>query len=136
MITKSNIALTNNFFQGFTDILRLLEKEERKREIFSTCMIGSKFYHSIFLTVEFSEMDRMDGGQWSPDSRLNYNLRDTVSRCTVQVNMHSSNLPYLDPIRHLFCKCSFNSVVSLKNLNSFELPVEPMIQMGPKSLLL
>lgn len=34
MITKSNIALTNNFFQGFTDILHLLEKGERKREIF------------------------------------------------------------------------------------------------------
>ncbi|KAJ6674684.1 hypothetical protein OIU85_010912, partial [Salix viminalis] len=27
---------------------------------------------------------RMDGGQWSPASRSSYNLRDTVSRCTVQ----------------------------------------------------
>ncbi|OWM79812.1 L-ascorbate oxidase homolog [Punica granatum] len=27
----------------------------------------------------------MDGGQWSPASRLNYNLQDTISRCTVQV---------------------------------------------------
>lgn len=27
----------------------------------------------------------MDGGQWSPDSRLNYNLRDGISRCTIQV---------------------------------------------------
>jgi hypothetical protein len=28
----------------------------------------------------------MDGGQWSPASRLSYNLRDTISRCTVQVH--------------------------------------------------
>ncbi|PON68699.1 Copper-resistance protein [Parasponia andersonii] len=27
----------------------------------------------------------MDGGQWTPERRLNYNLRDTISRCTVQV---------------------------------------------------
>ncbi|CAI9090253.1 OLC1v1024986C4 [Oldenlandia corymbosa var. corymbosa] len=27
----------------------------------------------------------MDGGQWSPASRLSYNLRDGISRCTVQV---------------------------------------------------
>ncbi|XP_047341512.1 L-ascorbate oxidase homolog [Impatiens glandulifera] len=27
----------------------------------------------------------MDGGEWSPESRLNYNLRDGISRCTVQV---------------------------------------------------
>ncbi|KAL5775326.1 hypothetical protein ACOSP7_012883 [Xanthoceras sorbifolium] len=27
----------------------------------------------------------MDGGQWTPASRGSYNLRDTVSRCTVQV---------------------------------------------------
>ncbi|TKY66981.1 L-ascorbate oxidase-like [Spatholobus suberectus] len=27
----------------------------------------------------------MDGGQWSAASRLRYNLRDTISRCTVQV---------------------------------------------------
>ncbi|CAH8258324.1 unnamed protein product [Arabidopsis lyrata] len=27
----------------------------------------------------------MDGGQWSPDSRNVYNLRDAVARCTVQV---------------------------------------------------
>nr|AAM97070.1 pectinesterase, putative [Arabidopsis thaliana]AAN15546.1 pectinesterase, putative [Arabidopsis thaliana] len=27
----------------------------------------------------------MDGGQWSPDSRNEYNLRDAVARCTVQV---------------------------------------------------
>ncbi|CAN1326596.1 L-ascorbate oxidase homolog [Linum perenne] len=27
----------------------------------------------------------MDGGQWTPYSRMRYNLRDTVSRCTVQV---------------------------------------------------
>jgi hypothetical protein len=31
------------------------------------------------------EMCRMDGGQWTPASRLSYNLRDTISRCTVQV---------------------------------------------------
>lgn len=30
-------------------------------------------------------MNRMDGGQWTPSSRLGYNLRDTVARCTVQV---------------------------------------------------
>lgn len=30
-------------------------------------------------------MNRMDGGQWSPASRLSYNLRDGISRCTVQV---------------------------------------------------
>lgn len=28
----------------------------------------------------------MDGGQWSAASRLNYNLRDTIARSTVQVN--------------------------------------------------
>ncbi|KAL6567506.1 hypothetical protein OROGR_001174 [Orobanche gracilis] len=27
----------------------------------------------------------MDGGQWTPASRLRYNLKDTVARCTVQV---------------------------------------------------
>ncbi|KAF8391532.1 hypothetical protein HHK36_023837 [Tetracentron sinense] len=27
----------------------------------------------------------MDGGQWLPSSRLSYNLRDTVARCTIQV---------------------------------------------------
>lgn len=30
-------------------------------------------------------VNRMDGGQWSAASRSSYNLRDTVSRCTVQV---------------------------------------------------
>ena len=27
----------------------------------------------------------MDGGQWTPSSRNQYNLRDAVSRCTTQV---------------------------------------------------
>ena len=27
----------------------------------------------------------MDGGQWRSESRKSYNLRDAVSRCTVQV---------------------------------------------------
>lgn len=30
-------------------------------------------------------MNRMDGGQWTPRSRLSYNLRDAVTRSTVQV---------------------------------------------------
>ncbi|GMN61757.1 hypothetical protein TIFTF001_030840 [Ficus carica] len=37
----------------------------------------------------------MDGGQWSPDRRLNYNLRDTVSRCTVQVYPKSWTAIYM-----------------------------------------
>ncbi|ESQ27514.1 hypothetical protein EUTSA_v10018373mg [Eutrema salsugineum] len=35
----------------------------------------------------------MDGGQWSPDSRNGYNLRDAVARCTVQLmdgHIHST----------------------------------------------
>ncbi|KAK9733332.1 hypothetical protein RND81_04G060500 [Saponaria officinalis] len=31
----------------------------------------------------------MNGGQWSSDSRLSYNLRDAVSKCTVQVYPNS-----------------------------------------------
>ncbi|CAN1843612.1 L-ascorbate oxidase homolog [Linum perenne] len=38
---------------------------------------------------------RMDGGQWSPDKRLNYNLRDTISRCTVQVYPQSWTAIYM-----------------------------------------
>jgi hypothetical protein len=30
-------------------------------------------------------MTRMDGGQWTPQSRARYNLRDTVARSTTQV---------------------------------------------------
>ncbi|KAK4793163.1 hypothetical protein SAY86_023598 [Trapa natans] len=37
----------------------------------------------------------MDGGQWSPSSRLNYNLQDTVSRCTVQVYPQSWTAAYM-----------------------------------------
>ncbi|CAN1232519.1 L-ascorbate oxidase homolog [Linum perenne] len=37
----------------------------------------------------------MDGGQWSPDKRLNYNLRDTISRCTVQVYPQSWTAIYM-----------------------------------------
>jgi len=35
----------------------------------------------------FIGMSRMDGGQWSQASRLSYNLRDTISRSTVQVTL-------------------------------------------------
>ncbi|CAI0550675.1 unnamed protein product [Linum tenue] len=38
---------------------------------------------------------RMDGGQWSAASRLNYNLRDTISRCTVQVYPQSWTAIYM-----------------------------------------
>ncbi|KAL5573352.1 hypothetical protein UlMin_022949 [Ulmus minor] len=37
----------------------------------------------------------MDGGQWLPDSRLSYNLRDTISRCTVQVYPKSWTAVYI-----------------------------------------
>ncbi|KAF6168224.1 hypothetical protein GIB67_011609 [Kingdonia uniflora] len=37
----------------------------------------------------------MDGGQWSPDSRLGYNLRDTVARSTVQVYPKSWTAIYM-----------------------------------------
>ncbi|KAJ6729207.1 L-ASCORBATE OXIDASE-like protein [Salix viminalis] len=37
----------------------------------------------------------MDGGQWSPASRLTYNLRDTISRCTVQVYPASWTAVYM-----------------------------------------
>ncbi|XP_027064394.2 L-ascorbate oxidase homolog [Coffea eugenioides] len=37
----------------------------------------------------------MDGGQWSPASRSNYNLRDGISRCTVQVYPRSWTALYM-----------------------------------------
>ncbi|XWS69855.1 hypothetical protein CRYUN_Cryun04dG0214000 [Craigia yunnanensis] len=37
----------------------------------------------------------MDGGQWTPPSRLSYNLRDTISRCTVQVYPKSWTAVYM-----------------------------------------
>ncbi|KAH9623905.1 hypothetical protein KSS87_017539 [Heliosperma pusillum] len=37
----------------------------------------------------------MNGGQWSSDSRLIYNLRDAVSRCTVQVYPNSWTAVYM-----------------------------------------
>lgn len=37
----------------------------------------------------------MDGGQWSPSSRLGYNLRDTISRTTVQVYPNSWTALYM-----------------------------------------
>lgn len=33
----------------------------------------------------------LDGGQWTPDSRKEYNLRDAVSRSTIQVITSSSS---------------------------------------------
>ncbi|KAM1767682.1 hypothetical protein ACFX12_045746 [Malus domestica] len=37
----------------------------------------------------------MDGGQWTPASRLRYNLRDTISRSTVQVYPNSWTAIYM-----------------------------------------
>ncbi|GMJ05729.1 SKU5 similar 5 [Hibiscus trionum] len=37
----------------------------------------------------------MDRGQWTPASRLAYNLRDTISRCTVQVYPKSWSAVYM-----------------------------------------
>ncbi|XP_048141668.1 L-ascorbate oxidase homolog isoform X2 [Rhodamnia argentea] len=37
----------------------------------------------------------MDGGQWTPASRLRYNLRDTVARCTIQVYPRSWTAIYM-----------------------------------------
>ncbi|XP_049413304.1 L-ascorbate oxidase homolog [Solanum stenotomum] len=37
----------------------------------------------------------MDGGQWSAASRLNYNLRDGISRCTIQVYPRSWTALYM-----------------------------------------
>lgn len=39
-------------------------------------------------------MDRMDGGQWTPVSRQGYNLRDTVARSTVQVQIYCLKCTY------------------------------------------
>jgi len=36
-------------------------------------------------------MRSMDGGQWTPASKNQYNLRDAVSRCTTQVRMIGIN---------------------------------------------
>ncbi|OVA03392.1 Multicopper oxidase [Macleaya cordata] len=44
--------------------------------------------HSFFIVG-------MDGGQWSPASRLGYNLRDTVARCTTQVYPKSWTAVYV-----------------------------------------
>lgn len=38
---------------------------------------------------EIFQFCSMDGGQWSPASRNEYNLRDAVSRCTTQVRILS-----------------------------------------------
>ncbi|XVF40705.1 hypothetical protein PTKIN_Ptkin01aG0136500 [Pterospermum kingtungense] len=38
---------------------------------------------------------RMDGGQWTAASRANYNLRDTVARCTTQVYPRSWTAIYM-----------------------------------------
>ncbi|KAF3537766.1 hypothetical protein F2Q69_00020841 [Brassica cretica] len=37
----------------------------------------------------------MDGGKWSPDSRNEYNLRDALARCTVQVYPSSWTAIYI-----------------------------------------
>ncbi|KAM7275476.1 hypothetical protein ACFE04_017342 [Oxalis oulophora] len=37
----------------------------------------------------------MDGGEWTPANRLTYNLRDTISRCTVQVYPKSWTALYM-----------------------------------------
>ncbi|XP_030460412.1 L-ascorbate oxidase homolog [Syzygium oleosum] len=37
----------------------------------------------------------MDGGQWTPASKLSYNLRDAISRCTVQVYPNSWTAVYM-----------------------------------------
>ncbi|PPR83909.1 hypothetical protein GOBAR_AA36802 [Gossypium barbadense] len=37
----------------------------------------------------------MDGGQWTPASRLGYNLRDAIARCTVQVYPKSWSAVYI-----------------------------------------
>lgn len=37
----------------------------------------------------------MDGGRWSPESRSSYNLRDAISRCTVQVYPNSWTALYM-----------------------------------------
>ncbi|KAL2938113.1 L-ascorbate oxidase-like protein [Bienertia sinuspersici] len=37
----------------------------------------------------------MDGGQWSPGSRSTYNLRDAISRCSVQVYPNSWTAVYM-----------------------------------------
>lgn len=47
--------------------------------------IGNLFYSLDSEFVHVFDMGRMDGGDWTPASRLTYNLRDTISRCTVQV---------------------------------------------------
>lgn len=47
-----------------------------------------KWCVAIFLTLLdlwLAMFGRMDGGQWTPGSKLSYNLRDAVSRCSVQV---------------------------------------------------
>jgi hypothetical protein len=43
-------------------------------------------------------MDSMDGGEWTPASRLRYNLQDTISRCTVQVHRYK----FTKSVRQIF----------------------------------
>jgi len=46
--------------------------------------------------ILFCEVNnRFGSGQWTQDSRVHYNLRDTVARCTVQVYPRSWTAIYM-----------------------------------------
>ncbi|KAJ6710776.1 MULTI-COPPER OXIDASE [Salix koriyanagi] len=53
---------------------------------------GGAYLQTSVMAADFRGMD---GGQWSPASRLTYNLRDTISRCTVQVYPASWTAVYM-----------------------------------------
>lgn len=82
--TFSNVYLkTSVMAANFRDFVEIVF-ENFGSEVESWHMNG----HSFFVVG-------MDGGQWSSGSRHNYNLRDTVARCTVQVYPKSWSAVYV-----------------------------------------
>ncbi|KMZ65188.1 laccase 11 [Zostera marina] len=78
LYVKTSVMAAN--FRDFVEIVF----ENFGTEVESWHMNG----HSFFVVG-------MDGGQWSSGSRHNYNLRDTVARCTVQVYPKSWSAVYV-----------------------------------------
>ncbi|XP_056699495.1 L-ascorbate oxidase homolog isoform X2 [Spinacia oleracea] len=74
-----------------------------------TCVMAADFRAFVEVVFENSEdtvqswhidghvffVVGMDGGQWSTDSRSSYNLRDAISRCSVQVYPNSWTAVYM-----------------------------------------
>lgn len=51
----------------------------------------------LFQSLFFLPCFRMDRGQWSNNSRKNYNLLDAVPRCTVQVRFEIQKRKIVKP---------------------------------------